>query len=111
MSYPRLIHDTRKQNKIQRRRIAAIRVTCLSLSVRHIFRVSIAFRHVASLYPGTPWDLSWSLQPDEISGTRTIKIVAPSVATCSNFRIGANLEPLLLLDMVERLSILSHVEH
>jgi len=31
MSYPRLIHDTRKQNKIQRRRIAAIRVTCLGL--------------------------------------------------------------------------------
>jgi len=75
-----------------------------------IFRVSTAFKHVASLYPGTPWDLSWSLQPDETSGTRTIIIIAPSVATCSNFRIGANLDPLRLLDMVERLSILSHVK-
>ena len=35
MSYLRLIHDTRKQNTIQPRRIAAIRVTSTS-QVRHI---------------------------------------------------------------------------
>lgn len=75
-----------------------------------IFRVSIAFRHVASFYTDTPWDLSWNLQPDDTSGAPTIKIVAQSVATCSNFRIGANLEPLRLLDMVECRPILSLVK-
>jgi len=54
--------------------------------VARFFRVSIAFRHVGSLYPDTPWDLSWNLQPDDTSGAHTIKIVAQSVATCSNFR-------------------------
>ena len=46
MSYPRLIHDTRKQNKIQPRRIVAIRVTCLGLRydiymIRYLLSIEI----------------------------------------------------------------------